>query len=417
MKKSKQDKNNISLVRSLRTKVIITISIILSLFILAIAGLKVIQSNSDIADSAVLSQISQFFDEHGLIFSDNQIKSQKQRDIVGVILPQTGLLGQIGQYEKNAFDLAFSHLQKENLLNFDVKFEDGRSDKKAVAAAANKLIDIDNVNLLVTSTTGASLAAQPIAERAKLAQLAFCMGSDVARNYSATVRFYIGVEEEAQAIIDFVKSHFSKKKVAILYASEAQWIAAIKDIYNPQLGTILQEPLFLEQYNVKDKDFRSQVTHLKQAQVEVIIILGYGFEFGPLFLQLHESGLMKTASIIGGWGFLYTPVPSEQLEGVYVAGPMYVYQRNMLGKEFDVAYESKYGHKPNFDAAFAYELAKRIPDVIQIIKEYGSDGLKTQLVKQGVREGVFGNYHFSPDGNMVVETAVGVYRSGTIIKE
>lgn len=344
-------------------------------------------------------------------------RPESSRSAVGIILPQTGLLGQIGEYEKNAFELAFEQLRVEGRLDFDAKFEDGRSDKKEVAAAANKLVDIDNVGLLITSTTGASLAAQPVAQRANIPQLAFCMGSEVARTSLTTVRFYIGVEEEARAIIDFVGRRFKEQRVAILHASEAQWTAAVKDIYKPKLDPILKQPCIVEQYDVKDKDFRAQITKLQQAGAEVVIILGYGFEYGPLFAQLHESGLAKRTSFVGGWGFLYTPVPADQLEGVFVAGPMYLYERNNIGNAFDKAYVKKYSRRPNFDAAFAYELAIRIPEVLQIFKTSGSQGLKKELVRIGEREGAFGKYHFTGDGNMIVETAVGVYRSGTIVKE
>jgi len=342
---------------------------------------------------------------------------ENKKPKIGVILPQTGLLGEIGQYEKNAFDLAFEHLQQANRKDFDAVFEDGQSDKKAVAAAANKLTDIDRVDLLVTSTTGASLAAQPIAQRAQVPQLAFCMGSDVARNSPSTVRFYIGVEEEAKAIIEFVKKNYANKKVGMLHASEAQWTLALSEIYRPALDAILQTPLVVEQYDVKDKDFRAQINRLQQSGLDLVIILGYGFEFGPLFSQLHETGFAKKTAFIGGWGFLYTPVPADQLEGVYVAGPMYIYEKNSLGIAFDKAFLDKFGHRANFDAAFAYELATRIPDTMDIISKKGQAALKNELVKQGEREGVFGKYHFAPDGNMIVETAVGRYRSGTIVKD
>jgi len=340
-----------------------------------------------------------------------------KRPVVGVILPQTGLLGQIGQFEKEGFELAFDHLRAEGRLTFDAKFEDGRSDKKAVAAAANKLVDLDGARLLITSTTGASLAAQPIAQRADIAQLAFGMGSEIARGSPSTVRFYIGVEEEARAIIEFVGKRFKDKKVAILHGSEAQWTAAIKDIYRPQLDAVLKQSCFVEQYDVKDKDFRAHITKMREAGAQVVIVLGYGFEYGPLMAQLHETGLAKQAAIVGGWGFIYTPVPTDQLEGVFVAGPMYVYDRNNAGQAFDKAYLAKYGHRPNFDAAFAYELAKRIPDVLDLVKSAGTQGLKKELVRQGSREGVFGKYHFADDGNMIVETAVGVYKGGTIVRE
>jgi len=334
---------------------------------------------------------------------------------VGVILPLTGILAEMGQYEKEAMLLGLEKLREAGHHKVELLFEDGKGDKKAVAAAANKLLDVDEVDILVTSTTGASLTAQPIAERHGAPQLAFCMSSEVASRSSNTVRFYIGIEEETAAIVEYLRQLPEDTRVGILHASVAVWATAVGDFFAPFLASHFKHSAVVEEYDLKSKDFRAQLTSLKNAGVQVLVVLGYGFEYGPLFSQMSELGLREGLNIVGGWGFLYTPLGDDLLEGIRVAGPMYVFRRGQAGGEFERAFMKEYGHGPNFDAAFAYEVIVSLPRLFEIIEQVPKTGLKPQLEALGTVKGVMGDYHFSSAGNMIVQTATGVFRDGQIV--
>lgn len=336
----------------------------------------------------------------------------QQTTKVGVILPLTGILSEMGQYEKQAMELAIGQLSTNGI---ELVFEDGKGDNKVVAAAANKLVDVDGVKLLITSTTGASLTTRPIADGRNIPLLAFCMSSEVAAESKSTVRFYIGIEEESQAITNYLASLPKDTRVGVLHASVAVWTTAVSQIYRPFFREHFTESALIEEYNVKDKDFRAQLTKFKTSGVQVLVILGYGFEYEPIFTQMAELQLRNKVQIVGGWGFLYTPLTAQMVEGIHVAGPMYVFQRGPSGSGFEKAFANKYGRSPNFDAAFAYEVISQLPEIIQLMGTPSTPNLKAALVSKGTVNGVFGPYHFNQDGNMVVKTAVGVFRNGQII--
>jgi branched-chain amino acid transport system substrate-binding protein len=333
---------------------------------------------------------------------------------VGVILPLTGTLSEMGQYEKQAMELAADRLRASGANQQQLVFEDGKGDSKTVASAAQKLLDIDGVRILITSTTGASLAAKPLAERKNVPLLAFCMGSDVAHSSRSTVRFYVGIEEESQAIVDYLSSLPQDTRVGVLYASVAVWTTAINDIYIPFFEKHFRKPAVIEDYSLQDRDFRIQLTRLKNADAQVLVILGYGFEYQPIFTQMAELGLRDKVKIIGGWGFLYTPLPIQTLEGIRVAGPINVFRQGPSAAEFNTAFSREYGHPPNFDAAFAYEVIMKLPDILRILDRNGIADLKSSLTQRGEIQGVIGPYHFTNDGNMIVQTAVGTFRNGLI---
>lgn len=341
----------------------------------------------------------------------------QQATKVGVILPLTGILSEMGQYERQAMELALADLSTKGKPQIELVFEDGKGDNKVVASAANKLLDVDNVQLLIASTTGASLTTRPIADGRNVPLLAFCMSSEVAAESKSTVRFYIGIEEESQAITNYLSSLPKNTRLGVLHASVAVWTTAINDIYGPFFKEHFSEPPLIEEYNVKDKDFRAQLTKFKTRGVQVLVLLGYGFEYEPIFTQMTELQLREKLQIVGGWGFLYTPLTAQMVEGIHVAGPMYVFQRGAPGSGFERSFANKYGRPPNFDAAFAYEVISQLPDILQVIAKSSTQNLKGALASKGTVNGVFGAYHFNEDGNMIVKTAVGVFRNGQIIGE
>jgi len=336
---------------------------------------------------------------------------------VGVILPLTGILSQMGHYEQQAMELALSDARKPNIPPMHLVFEDGKGDNKAVAAAASKLLDVDHVQMIIASTTGAALTAQPIADRHQIPLLAFCMGSDVASQSPTTIRFYIGIEEESKAIIDYLRTLPRDTRVGILHASVAVWTTAVNGIYEPFFKDFFTRPALIEEYGLSDKDFRAQLTKFKSANVSVIVLLGYGFEYPALFGQMDQLGIRNAAQIVGGWGFLYTSLAPAELDGIRVAGPTYVFNKATAGKAFEQRFLNTYRRAPNFDAAFAYEVIKEAPTILDILKQDGPVGLKRRLAELGTVQGVMGDYRFTSDGNMIVNTAVGVFKDGLIVAQ
>ena len=126
--------------------------------------------------------------------------------------------------------------------------------------------------------------------------------------------------------------------------------------------------------------------------------------------------MRKSLSIYGGWGFLYTNVDPKLLEGSIVAGPSYVFGHNEKAQAFERLFIEQYKVPPNFDAAFAYEVVKNIVRVMKLRQQDDPKSLKRGLVALGTVQGVVGNYRFDEQGNMIIETSVGIMRNGQISK-
>ena len=344
--------------------------------------------------------------------TDENKESEQQAIKVGVILPLTGRLATMGEVERNAMLLA---AQDANIngQRIELIFEDGKGVAKDAAAAANKLLDIDGADLLITSTTGASMAAQPIATAKKRNLIAYCMDAEIAMASDYTMRYYIGINEEAAAITRHFANLTTKKKVGVFYAKVSALEKVVSDTYIPQLEASGHQVVFRESYDLPETDFRNLILKLKASGADQLILMGYGFEYPGIFKEIEGNGLLGKLQILGGWGFLYTPLTKEQVEGVLVSGPEYVFRNQDLANAFQAKYEKAYGVKPNFDAAFAYTLITALSE--RMTKENVERPLKQILSALPEQQGVVGNYTISETGNMIVQTALGIYKDGVLL--
>jgi len=330
---------------------------------------------------------------------------------VGVILPMTGRLAPMGEVERNAMMLAAQDANASG-KRIELLFEDGKGTPKDAAAAANKLLDIDGADLLIASTTGASMAAQPITAAKKRNLIAYCMDADIAASSEYTTRYYIGIAEEAAAITRHFADEPTKHKVAILHAKVSALENVVNNTYIPALEASGHAIVYRESYEVTETDFRSLILKLRSSGADQLILVGYGFEYPNIFKEIESNALLGKIQIVGGWGFLYTPLSKEQLEGVLVSGPEYVFKNQDLANAFQAKYEKAYGAKPNFDAAFAYTVIRALAE--GMTKADVALPLKKKLAGQPEQLGVVGTYTISASGNMIVKTALGVYRNGVL---
>ena len=86
---------------------------------------------------------------------------------IGVIAPLSGNLAFLGEGYKNAFLLAKEGL-KNTRYNYELIFEDDQMEPAKTATALQKLISIDQVNAVVSFTSGPANVISPIAEQNKI---------------------------------------------------------------------------------------------------------------------------------------------------------------------------------------------------------------------------------------------------------
>ena len=346
-------------------------------------------------------------------------EKQKEPEVykIGAILPMTGNLSFLGELEKNGMILAQEIINKEGGIDgkkIEIVFGDSKGIAKEGVSLANKFININNIKILITSTTGVSFAVEPIATTNKIPLITFCMDPTIQDRSKYIFRLYESMGQEANIILEYFNENKKVKKVAILYVHHAGAEQQYNDYFIPKFKEMGVEVVFGEPYEFSQKDFKNQIVKIKESKADHLIIIGYGFVYPIIFKELKQYDLLGKFTILGGWGFIApNKTPPELLENVIVAAPKYLFEKNQKAIDFVNVYKNKFGSDPNFDAAFAYDDIIIITEVIKKVG-YDPEKIQEQLATIGSFTGVLGKIEISANGDYKVPMGLGIIQNGKI---
>jgi branched-chain amino acid transport system substrate-binding protein len=338
---------------------------------------------------------------------------------IGAILPLTGDLAYIGQREKQALDLYAEEWNKSDNLKVNILYEDSKADASVGISSANKLINADQVNAIITSLSNISLAVQPIIDKKKVAQLAICMHPEIARKSKFTLRFYVNVWQEAQKIAELIVKFKDLKNVGFLYINTPEVESEINDFIIPAIKQNGNEIVFKESYSFGTTDFNNYAVKLKNSNAKIFVILGFGIKYPSIFNSLNANNLLSDNKIIGGIGFL-TPgeTPLELLENVIFVAPEFdIHPENInKAKKFIEEYKAKYNVNPSYDAAYAYDGIHILLKGFKSLKDLSSDKLIDCILKFEEIPGVTGKIKITNTGDAFTNIIYAIYKNKTIME-
>lgn len=330
---------------------------------------------------------------------------------IGAILPLSGPFAIAGENEKNGMELAISQLKSEG-IDIEVKFADSKSSPKDGGIEAQRLLNIDNVDALIAVTSSLSHVVKPMAEEKKINLVTLTMDEEVAVNSPYLVRLYEGANDEASAILEYLHKNGENSRVGLLYGlipTNENWA---NNIMKPKLEEKGISVPLVENYKVGERDFKVAALKIKEANLDYLVINGFGFEYKALFQELNRFDLRDKLTIIGGWGFINAELDANALDGILVSGPQYFFNRGKYASDFIKKYQTKYNESPNFDAALSYNAMLTIGRKLNVnnINEPASKIFSSDEEL----EGVVGKYRINDDGNMLIDTEIGIYKDGVV---
>jgi len=355
----------------------------------------------------------------GIIVWQQQQPAQQEEKVVkiGAILPLTGDLAFMGEFEKNGM-LVAEEIFKDK--NFKIIFEDSRGKASDGVSAANKLINIDNVQFIISSTTGVSRSVASLLNSGNFILFALCMDPTIQNESKYIFRSYYGMEEEANTILEYFKILKENKSsdlgdgVSILHVNHQGALQQTNDYFIPgfkKLGIPIQ---FVESYEFSQRDFKDIITKIKSKNIKYLILIGYGFLYPTILKQFQEYEILDKITVVGGWGFIIRKnIPVNLLERTIVALPEVVIRKNDMYNEFAILYVKMFNKQPNFDATLAFENIRLILDNFYGLEktnfEQGIDRLINSKFFSSLGEAKFDN-----NGRLIIPMTIGVFKGGEV---
>ncbi len=340
---------------------------------------------------------------------------------IGVIAPLSGGAAEVGTVIVNAMQLGAKNVNANNGVNgrqVQLVIEDGKCNPKDATSAAQKLIQVDDVKMIIGGVcSGETLGAAPVAEAAKVLLFSpsssspdiTTAGDYVFRNTPSDI--FGGKIAAEQAVAR------GYKRVAIML-EDVDYSRGVVKVFKQRLtelgGTVVAEEVYSS--DVTALDMRTQALKIASTNPEAVYLAASAPAVGILALkQLREIGV--TAQVFAGETMLGRDLIKEQA----------TLEEGLIGVEqkFDVtipetaafaqAYEKEYGalQFPAYQAG-AYEIVKIYTEGLAQFGEH-PEQIKNWLYTIKDRRGATGSLTLDSNGDAIVAYSVEQVRNGTLV--
>ncbi|MBP5534858.1 MAG: ABC transporter substrate-binding protein [Alphaproteobacteria bacterium] len=164
-------------------------------------------------------------------------KDEKKNDKpvvkIGVTLPLTGSMAKLGKDTQRALQIRLSEIPEESKYQYKLIFEDDQLQSSKEFANAQKLINFNNVDVMISGFSGGASAIADLADKAQVVYWNFQWTDEIVKKSPYVFSFILVPKDVAKAWLD-VAYQRGVRKIAIInneaHAGGEYVIAAIKEL-------------------------------------------------------------------------------------------------------------------------------------------------------------------------------------------
>ncbi|MEI6106496.1 MAG: ABC transporter substrate-binding protein [Opitutae bacterium] len=245
--------------------------------------------------------------------------------------------------------------------------EDNQSKQGESATAVKKLINRDHVVAILGEVASIrSLEAAPVIQSAKVPMVSSAsVNSKVTEVGDYIFRVCFVDSFEGRVLAKFAAGTLHSRRVAILTSASNAYSVGMTRVFKESFladgGTVAAE----QKYSEGDKDFRAQLTAVKNAGADAIFASGYYTEAALICKQARALGL--DLPIFGGDGWDAPPlleIGGAAMEGTYLCAHYSPENPSPEVQNFNVRYHTRWGALPDAWSALGYDSVLVLADAI-----------------------------------------------------
>jgi len=298
---------------------------------------------------------------------------------LGFNLEETGDAATFGNSARQGAEIAIDELNAAGGIlgrNIETVFDDNQSMSGPAANVASKLINQDQVDVLIGALTSTnSIAMAKIANEAGVPMVTpTSTKTDLTVTEDGEVFKYVfrtcfTDDFQGEGIVNFaVKGPIQAEKAVVLYDAENDYSVGIYETIKrvaPEMGLeIVAENSYLKS---SEADFRSKLNMFKAHEFDVLIVPGFYNQVGMIANQAREVGLDQP--LLGGDGFdspeLYK-VAGNNIVGSYFTNHYSADDMDPAVQSYIRKFKEQYGGKvPDAFSILAYDTVMMVADAIE----------------------------------------------------
>ena len=303
----------------------------------------------------------------------------------------------------------------------EIAVEDDQSKSENAETAVKRLIDQKHVTAILGEVASScSIAGGKICQPAGVPMIS-PSSTNIAVTKIGDYIFRVCFLDSYQAAVDarFAIDGLKAKRAAIFTNKDQSYSTGFRDEFEKAFtkygGTIVVK----QNYSDKDSDYRGQLTALKAANPDVILVPGYYKDASTIAKQARELGI--NVPLIGGDGWSDSKLlelGGKAMDGCYFSDHMSIKDPKQVVKDFVKAYTTTYANDakmeklPSTMAALGYDAAKILFDAIKRAKSLDKKDIKDAIAATKGYEGVTGTISINSDRNADKSAVIIAVRNG-----
>ncbi|OGH01024.1 MAG: hypothetical protein A2600_01180 [Candidatus Lambdaproteobacteria bacterium RIFOXYD1_FULL_56_27] len=323
---------------------------------------------------------------------------------IGVAGALSGDLAPYGTPPKNAVVLAAEALNKKGGLlgrQVELVLVDDACKPEMAVNGANKLVGEKVVAVIGHTCSGATKAALPIYQNAKIPLLSPSATSpELTLSGNFPYFFRTIPHDAAQAVLEaqFITQVLKAKTVVVIH-DKGDYGKGLAELVDQELKKRSVQVLLFEGVTPGAVDYSALIRKVKRLSPEVVVFGGYHPEATKIVSQAKQKGI--TAKFISGDGVKdpsFLKIGREAVEGYYATSPADL-STVPLAKSVTADLEKKGESPGNFGLA-AHAAFGALAAAIAAVQSTDPDQIKAQLHQAKV-DSTLGTISFDPHGDVV----------------
>lgn len=326
-----------------------------------------------------------------LVFFAGCAKKESDHFVIGGIFPLSGPVAVYGNEARNGVELAVLEINAAGGIGgkqIKLISEDDEGNPEKTVNVYKKLTTKDGVKVIIGSlTSGATAAITSLAQAQKVVLLAPAATLPSITDAGDFI-FRACFIDPFQGTVGgkFTAENLGKKRAAVLYNITNDYSVGLYENFKIAFEKAGGSLCAAESYSDGDKDYRAQLTKIKNAAPDVVYLPDYYGTVALIAKQLREQGI-DTAMVGGdGWGGLMENAGDEVVNGFY-SDHYAADSTDEKVTQFVDSYKKMYKTTPVSFAALAYDCVYLLKDAA----ERASSASDTTSLKEAL-EKTNGNY-------------------------
>ena len=340
-----------------------------------------------------------------------------QEIVIGEFASLTGGTASFGQSSHKGVEMAVDEVNAAGgVLGKKVRLvsEDNQSKAGESATVVRRMISRDQIVALIGEVASSrSLEAAPIAQQNKIPMISPASTNPKVTEVGDYVFRVCFIDPFQGAVLAKFMLQSGWKNAAILTDVKQDYAVGLteffKDYFTKNGGTIVSE----QSYSSGDKDFKAQLTSIRGANPQAILVSGYYNEAGLIASQARELDL--NVPLLGGDGWdspSLVDVAGASMEGNFFSNHFSAEDTSPAVQNFLVKFKAKYNEDPDAMAALGYDATNLLFDAIKRAGSTESAGLRTAIASTKNFPGVTGSITLDEKRNASKPAVILVVKDG-----